>query len=100
MAVWQIGDRYRCNVCSDEVVVIKVGHGILSCCGKEMECLGKHQIKEQIKITKYIKTFLISVIVIYGVTVLSYDFGKLWGSVFVAVLLSLIFSIFIFCEEK
>ena len=37
MAVEQVGERYKCNICGNEVRVIKVGGGTLVCCGKEME---------------------------------------------------------------
>jgi len=37
MAVKKEGEKYRCNVCGNEVVVIKVGGGTLVCCGKNME---------------------------------------------------------------
>ncbi len=37
MAVKKINERYRCNVCGNEVIVTKVGGGTLVCCGKDME---------------------------------------------------------------
>jgi len=37
MAVKEIGEKYRCSVCGNEVAVIKVGGGTLVCCGKEMQ---------------------------------------------------------------
>jgi desulfoferrodoxin-like iron-binding protein len=37
MAVEKIGEKYRCNVCGNEVEVIEVGGGILVCCGQDME---------------------------------------------------------------
>jgi len=37
MAVEKIGEEYRCSVCGNEVVVVKVGGGTLVCCGKDME---------------------------------------------------------------
>ena len=37
MGVEEIGEMYRCNVCGNEVRVIKVGGGTLVCCGQEME---------------------------------------------------------------
>jgi len=37
MAVRNIGEEYRCNVCGNEVKVIKVGGGELVCCGQPME---------------------------------------------------------------
>jgi len=39
MAVKDIGEKYRCNVCGNEVVVTHVGGGILVCCGEEMELI-------------------------------------------------------------
>lgn len=40
MAVQNVGENYKCNVCGNEVAVTKVGGGTLVCCGKEMELLG------------------------------------------------------------
>ena len=37
MAVKNINEKYRCNVCGNEVVVTKVGGGVLVCCGQEMD---------------------------------------------------------------
>ena len=37
MAVEKIGERYKCNVCGNEIIVTKVGGGELVCCGKPME---------------------------------------------------------------
>ena len=37
MAVKKVGEKYRCNVCGNEVIVVKVGGGELVCCGKVME---------------------------------------------------------------
>jgi desulfoferrodoxin-like iron-binding protein len=37
MAVKQTGERYKCNVCGNEVMVTKVGGGTLVCCGQDME---------------------------------------------------------------
>lgn len=37
MAVKQIGEKYKCNVCGNQVIVIKVGGGELVCCAKPME---------------------------------------------------------------
>jgi len=37
MAVEQVGEKYRCNVCGNEVTVTKVGDGTLVCCEEEME---------------------------------------------------------------
>ena len=37
MAVEKVGEKYRCNVCGNEVKVTKVGGGELVCCGEPME---------------------------------------------------------------
>ena len=37
MAVQKVGEKYRCNVCGNEVTVIKVGGGELVCCKQPME---------------------------------------------------------------
>jgi len=37
VAVEKLGEKYRCNVCGNEVVVTKVGGGTLICCGQDME---------------------------------------------------------------
>lgn len=37
MAVKKVGEKYKCNVCGNEVTVTKVGGGELVCCGKPME---------------------------------------------------------------
>ena len=37
MAVEKVGEKYRCNVCGNEVVMIKVGGGELFCCGQPTE---------------------------------------------------------------
>ena len=31
------GQKYKCNICGNEVVVTKAGAGTLVCCGKPME---------------------------------------------------------------
>jgi desulfoferrodoxin-like iron-binding protein len=41
MAVKKVGEKYRCNVCGNEVVVTKVGGGELVCCGQPMELIGQ-----------------------------------------------------------
>ena len=33
MAVKEAGEKYRCNVCGNEVTVTKAGGGTLVCCG-------------------------------------------------------------------
>jgi desulfoferrodoxin-like iron-binding protein len=35
--VKEVNEKYRCNICGNEVMVIKVGGGTLICCGEEME---------------------------------------------------------------
>ena len=37
MAVEKVGEKYRCNVCGNEVTVTRVGGGELVCCGQPME---------------------------------------------------------------
>ena len=37
MTVEEIDEKYRCNICGNEVVVTKVGGGTLVCCGEDME---------------------------------------------------------------
>ena len=37
MAVEQVGELYKCNICGNEVRVTKVGGGTLVCCGQDME---------------------------------------------------------------
>jgi desulfoferrodoxin-like iron-binding protein len=39
MAVSAVGEKYRCNICGNEVEVLKVGGGALVCCGEDMELL-------------------------------------------------------------
>lgn len=39
MAVKNVGEKYRCNVCGNEVVISEVGGGTLVCCEEEMELL-------------------------------------------------------------
>ena len=40
MAVKKVGEKYRCNICGNEVTVDKVGGGTLVCCGENMELIG------------------------------------------------------------
>lgn len=49
MAVREIGEKYRCNVCGNEVIVTKVGGGILVCCGEEMELIEANKLEEEYK---------------------------------------------------
>ena len=37
LAVDNVGENYRCNVCGNEVTVTKAGGGTLVCCGEDME---------------------------------------------------------------
>jgi desulfoferrodoxin-like iron-binding protein len=37
IAVKKVSEKYRCNVCGNEVTVIKVGGGTLGCRGQDME---------------------------------------------------------------
>ena len=37
MSVEKVGEKYRCNVCGNEVTVTKVGGGTLVCCDQGME---------------------------------------------------------------
>jgi desulfoferrodoxin-like iron-binding protein len=47
MAVKNISEKYRCNVCGNEVVVTKVGGGTLVCCGQDMELISGEVEKER-----------------------------------------------------
>ena len=37
MAVENVGEKYRCNICGNEVEVTKASGSTLVCCGEEME---------------------------------------------------------------
>ena len=37
MAVEAVGEKYRCNICGNEVTVTEAGGGTLVCCGEDME---------------------------------------------------------------
>jgi desulfoferrodoxin-like iron-binding protein len=39
MVVMEEGEKYRCNICGNEVIVTKVGGGALVCCGEDMELI-------------------------------------------------------------
>jgi desulfoferrodoxin-like iron-binding protein len=39
MAVRNVDEKYRCNICGNEVSVTKVGGGTLVCCGEDMELI-------------------------------------------------------------
>jgi len=41
MVAKNIGDKYYCNICGNEVTLTKVGGGTLVCCGKPMEKIEK-----------------------------------------------------------
>ncbi|MFO7996348.1 MAG: desulfoferrodoxin FeS4 iron-binding domain-containing protein [Dehalococcoidia bacterium] len=41
MAAKKIGDKFRCNICGNEVTLTKVGGGTLVCCGEPMEKIEK-----------------------------------------------------------
>lgn len=36
MIVKKKGEKYYCKICGNEVEIIKVGGGVLVCCGKNM----------------------------------------------------------------
>lgn len=40
MGVEKVGEKYKCNICGNEVEVTKVGGGELVCCGQPMEKIG------------------------------------------------------------
>jgi desulfoferrodoxin-like iron-binding protein len=37
----QVGQKYKCNVCGNEVVVTNAGIGELVCCGQPMVTIGE-----------------------------------------------------------
>ncbi len=37
MSVKNVGEKYRCTVCGNEVTVTNAGGGTLVCCGQDME---------------------------------------------------------------
>jgi len=39
MGVKNVGEKYKCSVCGNEVTVTKVGGGTLVCCGEPMKQL-------------------------------------------------------------
>lgn len=41
MAELKVGDKFKCSVCGNVVVLTKVGGGTLMCCSKSMEKIGK-----------------------------------------------------------
>ena len=36
MKVEKVGEKYKCNICGNEVAVLKAGGGELVCCGEPM----------------------------------------------------------------
>lgn len=44
MAVEKVGEKYRCNICGNEVVVTTAGGGTLVCCGEDMEKLEEQTV--------------------------------------------------------
>ena len=40
MSVKSVNEKFRCNICGNEVIVTKMGGGTLVCCGEEMELVG------------------------------------------------------------
>ena len=45
MAVKTVGEKYRCNICGNQVTVTKVGGVTLICCEQEMQLVGSHEQK-------------------------------------------------------
>lgn len=45
--VRNIHEKYRCNVCGNEVVVTKVGGGTLVCCGEDMQLTENGEAKTE-----------------------------------------------------
>jgi len=39
--VTKVGQKYKCNICGNEVVVTNSGAGELVCCGQPMESIGE-----------------------------------------------------------
>ena len=37
----KVGQKYKCNICGNEVVVTNAGKGELVCCGQSMEAIGE-----------------------------------------------------------
>lgn len=48
MAVKDINEKYKCNICGNEVMVTKVGGGTLICCGEEMELVEPKKDKKSL----------------------------------------------------
>jgi desulfoferrodoxin-like iron-binding protein len=49
MAVKKVGERYRRNVCGNEVTVTKVGSGTLVCCGQNMRLISSKALRREMK---------------------------------------------------
>ena len=47
MAVEQVGEKYKCNICGNELTVTKAGGGTLVCCGEDMEKLEQLSVRLQ-----------------------------------------------------
>ena len=39
MGVNKLDEKYKCNICENEVVVTEVGGGTLVCCGEDLELI-------------------------------------------------------------
>lgn len=37
----KVGQKYKCNICGNEVVVTNAGAGTLVCCGQPMSIIGE-----------------------------------------------------------
>lgn len=37
MTLGKLNKKYRCNICGQEVIVVKEGAGVLVCCGRPMQ---------------------------------------------------------------
>ena len=49
MVVKDVNEKYKCNVCGNEIVVTKAGCGTLVCCGEEMELINNGKKKSIIE---------------------------------------------------
>jgi desulfoferrodoxin-like iron-binding protein len=43
MAVKDVGEKYRCAICGNEVEVTKAGGGTLVCCGEDMKLVSQEE---------------------------------------------------------
>ena len=48
MSVKDVNEKYKCNICGNEVIVTKVGGGTLVCCGEEMELVEPKKDKKSL----------------------------------------------------